>query len=228
MDDFGPRRSARKSLWPLLVLLAVGCVAPEPTDYSALIAHMPRSILLLPPLDETAEGDGSYKVLPMLTQPLAERGYYVFPIGLVDRMMRENGLPTPYEMQQVPPAKLAEIFDPDAILYLTVHEWGSSYEVVRSQAVVSMSGRLVDTATGTLLWAGRATAVDTGGHSSGGLLGLLTDAIANQIVNTIADPSPALARQVCWGLFGDRRRGLLLGPLHPGHADSIQAAQSAQ
>lgn len=210
--------------WTALLGLAASCASPRPMDYSALIAHMPRSILVLPPLDETAEGNGSWEIMPYLTEPLAERGYYVFPIAMVDRMMRENGLPTPHEMHEVSLSKLAEVFDPDAVLYLTVHEWGTSYEVLRSATEVSMSGHLVDVDSGALLWSGGAVAQDSSGSGGHGLLGMLTNAIVNQIASSVSDPSPRLAREVSWRLLGGHRRGLLLGPLHPEHEKSVLAA----
>ena len=43
------------------------------------------------------------------TQPLAESGYYVLPVTLVDETLKGNGIHTPDEAQQIPVAKLREI-----------------------------------------------------------------------------------------------------------------------
>jgi hypothetical protein len=43
----------RSVLLALLSLIAGGCATAAKTDYTAFIDHMPRSILILPPLDET-------------------------------------------------------------------------------------------------------------------------------------------------------------------------------
>ena len=60
--------------------LGAGC-ATTSTDYRAYIQHMPRSILVLPPLNESAEVLAPYSFLSTITRPLAERGYYVFPVA---------------------------------------------------------------------------------------------------------------------------------------------------
>jgi len=65
-------------------------------------AHPPRSILILPPLNESTALEGTYGYLSTVTQPVAEHGYYVFPVEVVDRFLKENGMPTAGEMHQVP------------------------------------------------------------------------------------------------------------------------------
>jgi hypothetical protein len=39
-----------------------------------------------------------YIYLSTLTKPLAEKGYYVLPVAVIDQFLKENGLPTPAEM----------------------------------------------------------------------------------------------------------------------------------
>jgi hypothetical protein len=211
MTDPAPHRAT------LLVSLALaGCATRAPYDYSALIEHMPRSILVLPPLDLSLEPAACYGSLAALSRPLAERGYYVFPVAVVDAMMRENGLPTPLEMHAVPLDKLVEVFDPDAVLYLTVHAWGTSFQVVSSSTTVTLEARLVDAETGIDLWHGTDTA-SQGSGGDGSLTGLLINAVVNQVGSAMSDPSPGLAREASWRLFASSDDGLLLGPRHPDH-----------
>ncbi len=136
----------------LALLVTAACNAPQkPHDYSQYLAHMPSSILVLPPTNESVEPLASYNYLSVATAPIAEHGYYVFPVAVVDSMLKENGLPTPAEMRTAELSKLHEIIGADAVLYLHVHDWGTSYQVLNSQTIVSVSGRLVDAQTGTLL-----------------------------------------------------------------------------
>jgi hypothetical protein len=199
------------------LLSLCGCATRAPHDYSALIEHMPRSILVLPPLDHSLEPAACYGSLAAISRPLAERGYYVFPVAVVDAMMRENGLPTPLEMHAVPLDKLVEVFDPDAVLYLTVHDWGTSFQVISSSTSVTIEARLVDAETGLDLWHATRTATQSSGGGDGSLAGLLIDAVVNQVGSAMSDPSPGLAREASWGLFASSDDGLLLGPLHPDH-----------
>lgn len=203
--------------------LAGGCIRPKPFDYGPFLDHMPRSVLVLPPLNESPEAAASDLYLPTVTRALAERGYYVFPIVVVDRMMKENGLPTPGEMHQVPLTKLREVFGADAVLYLTVTDWGTSYRVLESRTTVTVVGRLVDIASGTTLWQGQQTAIRSSNQGNqGGLIGALVGAAVNQVLAAAFDPSQDLARQANVFLFTNTRQGLLLGPRHPGFAAEQQ------
>jgi len=212
----------RPTLLCALLLVVTACASREPYDYGPLVSHMPGSILVLPPLDETPEVEAAEGWLATATRPLVERGYYVFPVAVVHRMMRENGLPTPHEMHQVSLTKLAEIFDPDAVLYVTVREWGTSYEVLASNTRVSVEARLVDTATGTEIWRGTAVAVKSSNDGNqGGLIGAMVGAVVNQVVTSAIDPTPDVARQCNANLFLNSWDGLLPGPLHPDHAEAM-------
>src|SRR5210317_1864170 len=90
------------------VVLLSGCVAPTgPYDYSALENSRPRSILVIPPLNNSIEVNAPYIFLATITRPLAEKGYYVFPVAVIDAFLKENGLPTPAEMNGIPLDKIA-------------------------------------------------------------------------------------------------------------------------
>jgi hypothetical protein len=82
---------------------------------------------------------------------------------MIDQMMKENGLPSANEMHQASVKKIREIINPDAILYLTLETYGTSYVIVDSQTTVTVSGKMISTVTGDVIWEGRASANDTGG-----------------------------------------------------------------
>lgn len=67
------------------LLVLGGCQTTTPYDYTNFRAHPPRSILILPPLNESTALEGTYGYLSTVTQPVAEHGYYVFPVEVVDR-----------------------------------------------------------------------------------------------------------------------------------------------
>ena len=85
-------------------------------------------------------------MLSQATVPLAESGYYVLPVALVEETFRQNGLTVPADIHAVPVAKLREIFGADAALYVTVTEYGSKYQVISSVTRVAANARLVDDA----------------------------------------------------------------------------------
>ncbi len=199
----------------LAALLALGaCTTTEPYDYSLFHAHHPRSVLVLPPLDNSMEVDATYAYLATVTQPLAERGYYVFPVAVVDRMLRDNGLPGPGEMHQVPLTRLGEVFGADAVLYITLHDWGTAYRVIDSSTEVTAEASLVDVASGTEIWRGKHTATYSSASGGGGILEMMVGAVINQVMASVVDPSMDVARDCNQGLFCNDHDGLLIGPRH--------------
>lgn len=196
----------------LTLLLGSACQSHKSWDMEPFLRHSPSSILVLPPVDATLELDGSSMVLASITQPLAEQGYYVFPVALVQSMLLENGLPTPDDMHSVSLENLQEVFDPDAVLYLTIEEWGTDYHAITSRTQVAVSGRLLDAGTGEVLWKGRAQRSQSSGGAGGGWFGALAVALATQVLSTKGEASRELAAGVCHDLIRSRRDGLLEGP----------------
>lgn len=212
--------SARRKAGVAVLLAATalaGCVEVRPYDYSALRARRPVSILVLPPLNESVEVNGPYSFLSTVSLPIAEQGYYVYPVQVIDEYLKENGLPTAGEMHQVPLAKLREIVGADAVLYLDLQQYGTKYAVLASTTVVSSRAKLVDTQTGQTLWEGIATVQQNPNNNSGGLLGALIGAALNQIINSKTDFSHQVAAMTSSQLFTQPGHGLLFGPHHPKH-----------
>ena len=199
----------------LLALALGGCATVTPYDYTAFRQNPPRSILVLPPINESTAVEATYGYLTTVSRPLAERGYYVFPVAVVDTLLKENGMPTAGEMHDVPLAKILEITGADAVLYPVVHEYGTKYHLVSSDTVVDVSARLVDTRTGTLLWDGRGVAQQGSGGSGGGLLANAIAALVSQAVNSSRDQAHGVSRMANGGLFFTKGRELPPGPYHP-------------
>ena len=195
------------------ILVLAGC-ATKPYDYTNFREHPPRSILVLPPLNESTAVEGTYSYLSTVTRPLAEQGYYVFPVAIVDQFLKENGMPTPGEMHQVPLNKVSEIIGADAVMYITVKEYGTKYQVLSSVPTVSATAKLVDTRTSILLWEGKVVLVQQS-NSSGSLLADLIVAAVAQAVNTTTDQAHNLCGPANVILFTKKDEGLLYGPYHP-------------
>lgn len=202
------------ALLSLLGLVFVGCKTPKPYDYTNLRAHPPRSILVLPPLNQSTAVEATYGFLSSVTYPLAELGYYVYPVAVVDQLLKENGMPTAGEMHQIPLNKVSEIIGADAVLYLTVLQYGSKYQVINSATLIHIKGRLVDTKTGLILWEGEAEAQSNSG-GSGNIIGDLIAAVVVQAVNSSTDRAHKLAGPAAALLFTVKDHGLLYGPRHP-------------
>ena len=206
-----------------LSVLAVltGCAStPAPkADYTVYRQHMPKSILVLPPINDSPDVQATHSVLSSTTAPIAEAGYYVFPVALVEQTFKENGLSNPAEIQQVPPQKLQEIFGADAALYMTVTEYGSKYQVLQSSTSVAATAKLIDLKTGAQLWQGtqRLDVVD-GGDQGAGIVGLLVNAAISQIANNLTDRAYPIAvrmNQQMLSPIANPSTGLLHGARSP-------------
>ena len=194
------------------------CATPAPYDYTAFRQNRPVSMLVLPPLNETPEVTATYGVLSQVTMPLAEAGYYVVPVTLMDETFRQNGLNNPAEIHEVSPQKLREIFGADAAVYIKVTQYGTSYAVIASETRVTAQARIVDLRTGELLWQGRASASSSEGRSSqGGLAGLLVSAVVTQVIETSSDTSFKYAGVASQRLLSRRTNGVLYGPRSPNY-----------
>lgn len=200
------------------VFLLFGCAQQAKTfDYGPYKQYQPKSILVLPPLNNSPDIKGSYGVMSTVTFPLAENGYYVFPVALVDQTFKENGLTAPADMHQAPIAKLHEIFGADAALYITVEKYGAQYVLTNSVITVTTKATLVDLKSGTTLWTGQATArSDEGQQQQGGLLALVIVGLIQQVVNNLSDTEQVQMASVASArLLSARPNGLLYGPRSP-------------
>ena len=204
-----------------VVLVAV-CATKKPgLDYSAYKESRPKSILVLPPINNSPDVTATFSVLSFVTKPLSEAGYYVMPVAMVSQAFKENGLTQPADMHQTSPEKLRQIFGADAALYITVTNFGATYLVVDSQTLVRVQGRLVDLKTGTTLWQGAAQASSSENQQQqqGGLAAVLISAVIKQVLASTFDDGHRYA-----GIATDRllatgvpNNGLLYGPRSPNY-----------
>jgi hypothetical protein len=217
----------------LFILSAFGLLAgcanqQQPYDYTAFRASKPASIVILPPVNKSPDVKATYSMLSQMTYPLAEAGYYVLPVALVDETFKQNGLLNPDEMQAAPPAKLREIFGADAGLYVEISRYGSTYAIISSETVVTASAKLIDLRTGTLLWQGAASAstAEQQQNNGGGLVGMLITAAVNQIVNSINDRGHEIAGITSARLLtAGRPNGMLSGPHSPRYGHEAVAGR---
>jgi hypothetical protein len=213
----------RRSTWFALVLLVASALAaggcgggPPKKNYDAYLRHMPTSVVVLPPLNESTNVRAPDAFLATVTVPLAERGYYVFPVALVDTYMKENGLPTPGEMHQVAPSKLRDVFGADAVLYITIKRWTSQYLVINNSTSVTLAYRLVDTRSGELLWRDEQTVEDSSG--GGSWAEMMISAGAHALTNLDGHREAKLAALANQQIIHDPNRGMLYGAYHKSYA----------
>jgi hypothetical protein len=202
----------------VLAALLGGCAAVDkaPADpWPALREARPASVLVLPPVNDSPDVQAPGSVMAQAVLPLAERGYYVFPVALSNETLRLNGVQTPKDAQDISPQKLREVFGADAALYLRVRAYGSVYRVISADSVTTVDARLVDLRDGRTLWTGSASAssAEQRGSLSGGLSSLLLQAIVEQVASSLSDRNHAVAGVAMSRLLASPSpRGLPPGP----------------
>jgi len=189
-------------------------------DYSAFMKAKPTTLLVMPPVNDSPEVNATPGVWSHATLPLAEAGYYVLPVTLVDETFRQNGITSAADAQEIPIAKLREFFGADAAVYMKVRKYGTTYMVLGSETRVEVEARIVDLRTGELLWQGKAaaTSAEQQQQAQGGLVGLLVLAIVKQIIGTATDASYTYAGIANQRMLGaPRYNGVLPGPRSPNY-----------
>ncbi|PAW37464.1 hypothetical protein CIL06_17870 [Pantoea vagans] len=200
----------------LMVLLLTGCAQPKkPYDYTAFRASKPASILVLPAANTSPDINAAHSLNSLVTRPLAEAGYYVFPVAVVEETFQQNGLTSASDAQAVSAKRLNEIFHADSALYISISDYGSSYRVIDSVTTVTAKARLVDLRSGKEIWQGSATATDNeqGNNNNNGVIGILVSAAIKQISDNVTDKAHTVAGLTSNRLLSQNEQGgLLTGP----------------
>lgn len=194
----------------LLSLLSGCAMQAERNDMSAFYAHQPRSILVVPVLNDSPEISAPSVFISTVTKPLAERGYYVFPVYLTGLILRDFGLAEAGHIHQLAPQRLHELFGADAVLFVVIKDWSSKYILLQSTVVVEVDYELRDTKTGMVLWQSKQRVAKGSSGGGGGLIGMAVSAAINAM---FTDYLP-LARQANNQAYLPPR-GLPAGPYHP-------------
>lgn len=155
---------------------------------SAFDQAAPSSVLIVPVVNHSLDVDAPNYMLSTLTIPLAERGYYVFPVNTIKIVLEQEGFYEPDMVHSEDPVALAALFGADAVLYVTINRWDAQYIVFSTQVTVDFSYRMVSSA-GQEIWTANKTMQYTPqrNNSSGSPL---ADLLASAIVAAIDNAAP--------------------------------------
>jgi len=211
-----------------LALLLAGCVTPSTYDFSQYHEEKPRSILVLPVVNNSVDVLAPTSVLTTLPRVLAEKGYYVFPVNTVKTLLEYEGLYEPSEIHQLPTKELSSLFGADAVLYLTIHEWTSKYAVFATTTVVDFEYTIANK-QGEQLWNTRKklTYSPQNNNNSGSAMAMLISAAVTAAVERAAPNYLPLTRQANYEVFYTDYTRIPPGPYLPGYDEYYTAIESA-
>lgn len=143
-------------LGPLLLMgvaLGLGCaggahhsVAPDYKD------RAPRSIAVLPVLNETVNLNAPVVFRPILLNKLSLKGYETPPLAFIDGRLREKGIHEAGQVNSLAPQQLGNLLGVDALLYAYVTEFSTTYLLAYASMTVGARFELKDAKTGEKLW----------------------------------------------------------------------------
>ena len=206
----------------MLVFLFMACSTiqveePDPIIYRG---NIPRSILVMPPVNLTPDINAPVTFLATSTMPLAEAGYYVIPVTLSDATFKQNGVTVAEEAHALPHSRLHEIFGADAALYITITRFGTRFFLINSVVEAEVSAKLVDIRNSREIWSGHARSTsgenEISVNSFENLIAAMITATISQIANTIFDQSYIVGKEANNKLLsaGGKNR-IQYGPRHP-------------
>lgn len=189
---------------PLLLLFAfmfilAGCGPKLITKYEAfpkLYEERPLAILVLSPINETTAADAKEFYSTTVAEPLSLSGYYIYPIEVISEILQNEGIYDTETLINLNPQKFKEYFGADAVMYIWIKKWDTSYLILAANVAVSLRCLLRSTKTGENLWEYEGTIIEdtTVRSSGGGLAGLIVTAVATAIKTAATDYVPIAKR----------------------------------
>lgn len=174
----------------LLLLSSCGVTKGDLTResaYAKVYTESPRSILLMPPINETNQVELKENFYATLLPPIAERGYYVFSPFLTQELFQQEGVNNAEELLEANLAPFQRIFGADAALFTVIHRWEK--QALNARILFDISYHLRSLKTGESLFDRRVSGeLDTSSYNSGGgLWGGLAQLVTDMLVTALTD-----------------------------------------
>jgi hypothetical protein len=174
------------------ILFLTGCgtaFVTKGTEFPKMYEQQPRSILILPPMNESTDAEAKDYYMTTTEQPFALMGYYTFPSEMVSEIMKQEGVYDTEILYNMPLDKFYEYFGADAVLFTHIKKWDLSYMVLASKLTIQIEAQIVSTQTSEELWKYTGTVVVdlSGGNNGGGLAGLIASAVVTAVNSASAD-----------------------------------------
>ena len=200
----------------LFSALLSGCVTqPVKKDQSAFKVAAPRSILIVPTINKSLDVDAPNYVLAALPLPIAEKGYYVFPVNTTKYVLEQEGFYEGERIHQQPTETLAKLFGADAVLYVSINQWDAKYALISTTVTVDFSYRLVSK-DGVEIWnENQRMHYTPQNNNSGSPMVMLISAVVNAALTRAAPNYMPLTRQANQQVFILGSNALPDGPYRP-------------
>jgi hypothetical protein len=161
--------------------------------FPGMYDEKPVVVLVVPAVNQSTASDAPTLYSSTINEPLSNAGFYVLPIEVTDRFLRNEGLSEGEILKDVRPQQFEKYFGADAVLYVTIEKWDTNYYVVGGNVTVAVQFQMKSCKTGATLWSHKDEIVlNTSGDSNAG--GLLVALIATAIATAAQDYVPIARR----------------------------------
>jgi hypothetical protein len=171
-------------------LLISGCASTYVTKqdaYPKMYENKPVSILVVPAVNRSTAADAPDLYSTTIAQPLSEAGYYVMPLPITNMVLQQEGVVDGAQLREINANKFRQMFDADAVLFVTINQWDTNYYVTGGNVTVGAEFELVSTDGEEVLWNYNSVIVHNTSGNSGNLI---ADIISTAIATALTDYVP--------------------------------------
>lgn len=168
--------------------------------YPGMYEERPVTLLVMPPINNTANVDAKELLYTSISRPLAEAGYYVIPPALAMEVLRQESAYDAELFLDRPLRQFHDFFGADAVVFSVIEDWVKQGIGIRTKIRYFIKS----TTTDRILFDRTCDlfldlSVDSGNN---GLLGALVDLAASALSTALTDHIEA-ARKANYYIFQD-------------------------
>ncbi len=148
----------------LILTTTIGCATQKPvTKISGNLAKLSKNLLvaILPvQISDPKQKEAAELFRQSLYANFKRSHFKLIERYIVDKLLEQNDIRHPNQIEKVNAIQLGEILGADAVLYPVMSKVERSYAVLHSSIELTASVTLTDTRTGEILWTANQTETD--------------------------------------------------------------------
>ena len=98
------------TLFSLIILTGCAVITTKGEAFPEMYIEKPVSILVLPPINESTAADAKEYYSTTIAEPLSFAGYYVYPIEVINEILKKEGIYDTELISDLNPSKFREYF----------------------------------------------------------------------------------------------------------------------
>jgi hypothetical protein len=126
-----------------------------------------RNILILTPVDETANSTVNAALKSIVNQEVTGVGYYAIPLLIGNEILKQEGFTGNSDLTRSEMQLLKEKYNIDALLLLHIYNFQYVQHILATDISISLDYQLISTATGETVWYHKAESLLHPGQAFG-------------------------------------------------------------